>query len=122
MPKLFPAGGIPVKYPCLTLLVVMTTFLAASTSAQTGRPVPAGVHQADQAQDQFERNSVPPLKQRPAMDMAKLKHYADELAAVAQTVPQEVDQTTKGLLPKDLSDKLKRIEKLAKELRSQIYR
>ena len=61
------------------------------------------------------------MNQRPAIDLAKLKHNADELAAIAQTVPQEINQTTKGMLPKDLSDKLKRIEKLAKELRSQIY-
>ena len=31
-----------------------------------------------------------------------------------------IDQTTKGTLPKDLSEKLKRIEKLAKQLRSQV--
>ncbi|MFZ3370119.1 MAG: hypothetical protein WA239_23615, partial [Candidatus Sulfotelmatobacter sp.] len=74
------------------------------------------------AQDQLEKNSVPPMNQRASIDLAKLRHDADELAALAQSVPPAVDQTTKGMLPKDLSDKLKRIEKLAKELRSQISR
>ncbi len=62
------------------------------------------------------------MNQRPSVDAVKLRHDADELAALAQSVPPAVDQTTKGMLPKDLSDKLKRIEKLAKELRSQISR
>ena len=34
--------------------------------------------------------------------------------------PRQIDQVTKGQLPKDLSENLKRIEKLAKQLRSQI--
>jgi hypothetical protein len=100
-------------------------FLVFSTSlvlAQSGHPIPAGVRQADQAQDQFEKNSVPPMNQRPTIDPAKLRRDADELAALAQSVPPAVDQTTKGTLPRDLSDKLKKIEKLAKELRSQISR
>ncbi len=92
------------------------------TFPQTGHPTPAGVRQANQAQDQFEKSSVPPMNQRPSVDAVKLRHDADELAALAQSVPPAVDQTTKGMLPKDLSDKLKRIEKLAKELRSQISR
>lgn len=109
------------KFPALhsLLFLLLVTSLA---SAQTGHPIPAGVRQADQAQDQFEKNSVPPMNQRASIDLAKLRHDADELAALAQSVPPAVDQTTKGMLPKDLSDKLKRIEKLAKELRSQISR
>lgn len=117
----FPSRRFAVKSSILNSLLFL--FLSASLlCAQTGRPIPAGVRQADQAQDQFEKNSVPPIGQRSAIDPAKLKHDADELAALAQSVPTAVDQTTKGILPKDLNDKLKRIEKLAKELRSQISR
>jgi len=50
----------------------------------------------------------------------KLKQDADQLATLAQLIPSDVDQTTKGILPKDLDQRLKRIEKLAKQLRSQI--
>jgi hypothetical protein len=35
--------------------------------------------------------------------------------------PRQIDQVTKGHLPKDLPDNLKRIEKLAKQLRGQIF-
>jgi hypothetical protein len=93
-------------------------FCAPAVFAQ--QPVQRGVDQAERAEAQNQKNIPPPLNQRTTVDLAKLKQNADELAALAQTVPPEVDQTTKGVLPKDLSDKLKRIEKLAKQLRSQI--
>ena len=38
----------------------------------------------------------------------------------AQTVPLDVNKVNQGLLPKDASQKLKRIEKLAKPLRSEM--
>jgi|HubBroStandDraft_2_1064218.scaffolds.fasta_scaffold515612_2 hypothetical protein len=97
-------------------------FSTALILAQAGHPIPAGARQAGQAQDQFEKSSVPPVNRRPTIDPVKLKRDADELAALAQSVPSAVDQTAKGMLPKDLNDKLKRIEKLAKELRSQFSR
>lgn len=103
--------------PLLFVLLSISLVLA-----QGGYPIPAGVRQADQAQDKFEKSSVPPMNQRTTIDPAKLKRDADELAALAQSVPSAVDQTTKGVLPKDLNDKLKRIEKLAKELRSHFSR
>ncbi len=112
------------KLPALTLvgltLLLGLLFSPLTLAAQSARPVPVGVRQMDQGQGTVDKNSIPSLNQRPAIDPQKLKHDADELAALAGSVPSEVDQTTKGLLPKDLSEKLKRIEKLAKHLRSQI--
>jgi len=52
--------------------------------------------------------------------MAKLKHDADELATLAQSVPADIERVQSGTLPKDLLEKLKRVEKLAKKLRSQL--
>jgi len=94
-------------------------FSVPTLSAQS-RPIPPGVRQADQADAQSQKEMPPPLNQRASIYPAKLKHDADELAALAQSIPPEVDQTTKGILPKDLIEKLKRIEKLAKQLRSQL--
>ena len=53
-------------------------------------------------------------------DAAQLKRDADELAQLAATVPADIDQVNKGVLPKDLRDKLKHIEKLAKHLRGEL--
>jgi hypothetical protein len=101
---------------CLVWLY-LATFLAM---AQGGHPTPAGIHQAEQADAQAEKNIPPPISPRTTVDIAKLKSDAEELAALAQSIPSGINQTTKGMLPKDLPEKLKRIEKLAKQLRSEI--
>jgi hypothetical protein len=100
--------------------LLFTVFiLAPSTSAQT-HPIPPGIRQADQTEAQTEKNIPPPASPHVTVDYAKLKRDADELAALAQSVPADVAQSSKGVLPKDLSEKLKRIEKLAKQLRSRL--
>jgi len=101
------------------LVIALPLFLCSLAWSQA-HPSPPSLHQAEQAVAQSERNIPPPLNQRPSVDLAKLKRDADELAALAQSVPPAIDQTSKGILPKDLGENLKRIEKLAKKLRSQI--
>jgi hypothetical protein len=102
------------------LVSSLLVFLFTPLLFAQGRPIPPGLSQANQAEAQGERNVPPPLNQRPATDVAKLRREADELATLAQSVPPGVDQATRGILEKDLTEKLKRIEKLAKELRSEI--
>jgi len=101
-------------------VLLFALLLSASLGwAQATRP--AGQHQADKAEVQFDQSIPPPAREPPSIDLAKLRQDANELANLAQSIPPAVDQTTKGILPKDLDQKLKRIEKLAKQLRSQIY-
>jgi hypothetical protein len=101
-------------------LVVWFGILTWASTLFAQQPVQRGVDQAQRAESQSQSNIPPPVSQRPIADPAKLKHDADELASLAQSIPLEIDQTTKGVLPGDLNEKLKRIEKLAKQLRSQI--
>lgn len=101
-----------------SILLFALLFLASSAYAQRSGPI--GERQADRAEDQFNKSVPPPARQRQNTDVAKLREDASELASLAQSIPPAVDQTTKGMLPKDLDQKLKRIEKLAKQLRSQI--
>jgi hypothetical protein len=103
----------------LTLLAVLFT-VPFSISALAQSPVSRGIDQAEHAEAQSEKNVPPPVAPRRAVDLDKLKRAAAELATLAQSVPPDVDQVAKGALPKDLSDKLKRIQKLAKQLQSQI--
>ena len=49
-----------------------------------------------------------------------MKQEAEELAKLAQLVPSEVDGANAGRLPKDLSEQLKKIEKLSKNLRREL--
>jgi len=69
-----------------------------------------------------EKDIPPPVQPRPQLDLAKLRRDADELARIAQTIPVDVSSIQQGLLPKDMIDKLKQIEKLSKDLRSRINR
>jgi hypothetical protein len=101
-----------------SVILLGIVFSASAMLAQ--QPVERGVDQAERAEAQNQKQIPPPTNQRSTVDLEKLRQNADELATLAQSVPTEVDQTTKGVLPKDLSEKLKRIEKLAKQLRSQI--
>lgn len=68
----------------------------------------------------------PPVRvhgdKRQRYDPAKVKKDAAELARLAQSIPPGVDQVANGKLPKDLADRLKRIEKLSKQLRREISR
>jgi hypothetical protein len=87
-----------------------------SVHAQSHR-IPEGIRQADQAEEQTQKNIPPPANQRPRMDPEKLRQDAADLATLAASIPADVDQAGKGILPKDLMAKLKQIEKLAKHLR-----
>ena len=55
-------------------------------------------------------------------DILSMEREAKELAALAASIPGDIDQIKKDLLPSDTLDKLKRIEKLSKQLRSQMQR
>ena len=54
------------------------------------------------------------------IDLAQLQREADDLARTAQTIPTDVASVRKGMLPKDVIDKLKQIEKLSKRLRLEL--
>ena|ERR1700751_2281801 len=52
-------------------------------------------------------------------DPAKLQQDAEELARLSDAIPAQI-KNINHKLPKDLSDQLKQIEKLAKRLRSEL--
>jgi hypothetical protein len=54
------------------------------------------------------------------IDLAKLRQEADDLARSAQAIPTDMASVRQGTLPKDIIEKLKRIEKLSKRLRSEL--
>ena len=54
------------------------------------------------------------------VDSDQVRRDAAELAQLAAGIPPDVAQATKGVLRKDLKDRLKRIEKLSKRLRAEL--
>jgi hypothetical protein len=63
---------------------------------------------------------APAAPAKKTVDLVKLHAEANELADLAHSVPADMDQVSQGKLPKDLSDKLKHIEKLSKQLRGEL--
>jgi hypothetical protein len=96
--------------------------VAAIGMAQEPRPsaVPPGSVQAGQAEEKAERDLPPPVPAKRHIDLAKLQQEADELSKLAQTIPPDVVDIRRGMLPQDVIQKLKRIEKLSKQLRGQL--
>ena len=62
----------------------------------------------------------PPIHQQSSVDFEKLKSDSDELVVLSQSIHSGIDSVQKGMLPKDLIEKLKQMEKLSKRLRSEL--
>jgi hypothetical protein len=54
------------------------------------------------------------------VDTVQLNRDAQELSELSKSVLLDIQRVNRGLLPKDTIDKLKRIEKLSKHLRSEL--
>jgi hypothetical protein len=92
--------------------------LTVAVALPQGRPVPPGVREANAQTNKPLEQPLPP-KKRP-VDAALLQREADELSKLSAAIPEQVALVAKGQIPKDLSDRLKRIEKLSKHLRGEI--
>jgi hypothetical protein len=103
-----------VKIPVLPLLL-LSLFLIPAAGQHGGFPNPPAP---------MNSQGTPPPSQMPTVrhqvDFAELQKEADDLARTAQTIPDDVNALHKGTLPKDFIQKLKRIEKISKHLRSQV--
>jgi hypothetical protein len=105
-----------VKAPGL-LVTLFAIFLvpAGSSGQRAGFPNPPPPMDTE---NQTTTAQTPTLNRQ--VDMVQLQKEADELARTAQTIPDDMAALRKGTLPKDFIEKLKRIEKLSKRLRSQV--
>ncbi|SRR5260370_19579950 len=95
--------------------VMMTS---AANRFENQHPVPPGVREADK-QMNAPVEAPPPVK-RKLMDPARLRGEAEELAKLSAGIPSQIEQLNHGQVSKDLGEQLKHIEKLAKQLRSEI--
>jgi len=101
----------------IALLSLAFLCLVSKPTGAQGRPIPPGLREADK---QTNKPLDPPLIATPSLDLAKLKQEADELAQLSGGLPSDLAHVARGQLPKALTEKLKRIEKLAKHLRSEL--
>jgi uncharacterized protein YdeI (BOF family) len=99
---------------------LLFAFVLSASIAFAQRNGPSGQRQADKAEDQFEKSVPPPVHQQSSVDLAKLKSDADELVILSQSIHSGIGDVEKGMLPKDLTEKLKQVEKLSKRLRGEL--
>jgi hypothetical protein len=99
----------------MILALAFGIFADAQQGSQKGTPERAEVAAHAQVLEE------PPMgPQTRKVDPVKIHAEAEELAKLAATVPNDIDQVAQGKLPKDLGEKLKRIEKLSKNLRGEL--
>ena len=112
-------------FPTASLLFVLILLpFALPAHPQLGAPLGRcgpQPHDVDWPQNRLpeERGSLDVTK-RPAVDVVRLHRDAQELAELSALIHADVDRANQGVLSKDLIDKLKRVEKLSKQLRNEL--
>jgi hypothetical protein len=115
-----PAGVSTVRrFPVFALPVVLILILCAQPAQPEGQgrgfpqpPAPPEplVIKNDPSQQTVIRR----------IDVDQLQREATDLATTAQSIPADVENLKRGILPKDTLQKLKQIEKISKRLRNQL--
>ena len=111
--------GVFVSVVCLAFQQAPLAPMKVPTDFSQSHPIPPGIREGEQKINNQQTDPPREPKPRP-VDSAKLKSDADELRDLADALPASIDQVAKGVMPKDLNDNLKKIEKLAKHLRSEV--
>ena len=93
-------------------------FILSVSFAFSQHPKPPGIVTADQQANQPLEPPMQPHSRK--IDVEQVKKEANELKTLADGVPSQIELVTKNQYPKDLADNLKRIERLAKHLRSEV--
>lgn len=100
------------------VLATVCIALFVGNSLGQRRPIPPGLHEGEKRINQ--PLDPPVLSPGKRVDPVRLRDEADELAKLCAAIPSQIERVNQGQLPKDLSDQLKRIEKLSKHLRSEV--
>jgi hypothetical protein len=96
---------------CLMLVVLVVPFLLPGQNVNPMHPVEIQAQKHPSPDDM--RNRVANLQ---------LQKDAKELAELCASVPDDMARVKQGLLSKDVVEKLKRVEKLSKNVREQLMR
>ncbi len=107
------------KVPPASLLFVLLGLClsAAGQSVPPGAPIPPGYEPPPPT---IYAPAYPGRPQTVRVDPTVLQREARELLELSESVQPDIESLKRGLLHKDLIDRLKRIEKLSKRLRNEI--
>ncbi len=107
--------------PSLCALAFIAFSAASPSGAQrTDTPRPIYREQPRLDKELQAQITAPPSQVHFRINRAQVKRDAEELARLAQSIPTGVAQVEKGAVSKDLSENLKKIQKLCKHLRSEL--
>jgi hypothetical protein len=107
-----------VNYRCMLLIAAASLCIPAFAQTPTrGFPQPP---QSMDPQNQPQPAAKDPATPTRRPDLAQAQREADTLARMAQTIPADMTKIREGMLPKDVIEKLKQIEKMSKHLRGEL--
>jgi len=111
----------PVAMPSLLFFFSLLCGVLLCGSAQ-GQAFPrdAPPYPPEAADKSITRSDQRPPDAKMHIDRVQIEREVRELSDLAKTLPSDIDSVNRGLLPKDVAAKLKRIEKLAKRLRGEL--
>lgn len=101
----------------LSYILVLVMF---SYCIQSTKTIPPGLRDGDRAVQNGSVLEPPRESHNKSVNVDAVKAEARDLQKLSDTIPGDADQISKGALPKDMVDNLKKIEKLAKHLRSEV--
>ncbi|HEY1271814.1 MAG TPA: hypothetical protein VGF08_07505 [Terriglobales bacterium] len=100
------------RFSCILLALALLAGCELVVGQTRGFPKPP-----EPADPEARAAKPAPTQMHPQVDRVQLQREARELSDLAHTLPADVESVNRGLLPKDVIEKLKRIEKLSKHLR-----
>lgn len=103
----------------LSVALVLLTFvvLASPQAVRPHMPTPPPPLDSSATNQAHDPASAHPSAR---IDLEQVQQEADDLARTAQAIQLDVASVRKGMLPKDMIDRLKHVEKLSKHLRGQL--
>jgi hypothetical protein len=104
------------RSPALSVLLGLLFALPLGGSLPGSQSLP-GLHRVE---SRINALDPPYYSPRKTVNPARLEEEATELARLSAGIPEQIQSVKQRLLSKDLDSQLKRIEKLAKHLRSEL--
>jgi hypothetical protein len=101
------------------LVSLFLLFLTVPLFCQQGAVV-ARTDQWIWSRGKMMKSDTPPDLNQQAVRLAAIHQDADDLAALSTSLQSDLQQLQKGMLSKDLTEKLKKVEKLSKRLRQEV--
>ncbi len=103
-------------FPLLAISVLLCVLFSSAQQQRNTMPTPP----VPMNTDNVSKPTPEQVTLAKRIDLLQLQKEADDLARTAQTIPTDLASVRKGMLPKDIVQKLKRIEKLSKHLRTEL--